>query len=119
MFFFWNVKPASTSILFLELFDRRSRLLDTLVYRIRYGYLPDFIVAFFGLGNVQFIHYCLCLLGIFGLLGQSVVQEDVAGLGADVSDTISRLITHLNHVSIGALSHNFNLSSDFRCQFLV
>ena len=48
-----------------------------------------------------------------------MVQEDVAGLGANVRDTISGLVTHLNHISIGTLGYTFNLASDFWFQLLV
>jgi len=84
MFLFWDIELTSTSILFLELLDCRSCLLDTLCNSIRHSHISNFIVPLLWLGNMQLAHNGFCLLWIFSLLSQSVVKQNIAGLSSDI-----------------------------------
>lgn len=53
----------------------------------------------------------LLLLGVLGLLGQSMVEQDVACLALNISDSISRHIRHLNEISVCFLGKVFDLGS--------
>jgi hypothetical protein len=57
---------------------------------------------------MQAIHDLLSLLGILGLLGQSVVEEDVASLLLDIRDAVARGVTHLDQVSVVLLGKILN-----------
>jgi hypothetical protein len=57
---------------------------------------------------MQTIHDLLGLLGVFGLLGQSVVEEDVAGLLLDVGNAVTRGVTHLDQVGVVLLGKVLN-----------
>ena len=54
------------------------------------------IVPLFGLSDVEPVQNGLLLFGVFGLLGQSMIQQDVASFAFNVSDAISRNVRHLD-----------------------
>jgi len=59
----------------------------------------DAITAF-GLRYMKSVQYRFSFFGVFGFLGKSVVQQDIASLGFNVLNTFFGEIRHLNQVGI-------------------
>lgn len=85
----WDGEKTSTTIFFLELFDSRSFFLDTLDHSVGHHGWPVDIVTLLGLRNVDSVQDGLLFLGVLCLLGQSVVEQDVASLAFHVSDSVA------------------------------
>jgi hypothetical protein len=83
-----NVEVTCATKLFLEFLNGWSSLFQSLVNRVGNYLRPSHIVAFFGLCNVKSIQNCLGLLGIFCLLCESVVEQNVASLHLNILDSI-------------------------------
>jgi hypothetical protein len=69
-----DVEIARTAILVLELFDGRAHLLHTVDDCVRDGWGTVVVVTLLRLGYVQTIEDLLGFLGVFGLLGKSMVE---------------------------------------------
>ena len=75
------------------------------------------IVPLFGLGDMEPVEDCLLLFGVFGLLGESMVEQDVASFAFNVGDAITRDVRHLDQVSICFPSKGLDLFPLFSRQF--
>ena len=114
-----DVELTGTSELFLELLDGGSLLLDTVDDGLRQESLAHNVVALLRLRNMQLSHNGLSLLGVLGLQRESMVNENVACSSLDIGDTISGLVTHLDHVGVGLLGEALDLLARLRLELGV
>mmetsp|Transcript_5471 Transcript_5471/g.9261 ORF Transcript_5471/g.9261 Transcript_5471/m.9261 type:complete len:659 (+) Transcript_5471:197-2173(+) len=98
-----DVENSSSSELLLQLLDGRPGLLHSLNHGLGDGDVPRLVVPLLGLSDMHLAHDGLRLFGVLCLLGQSVVEQNVASLGLHVSDTVSTSVAHLNQIGVGAL----------------
>lgn len=52
---------------------------------------------------MESVHDSLSFLGVFGLLSESVIEENVTSLALNITDSISRNVGHLDEVGVGTL----------------
>jgi hypothetical protein len=114
-----DVELTGTSELFLELLDGGSLLLDTVDDGLGHECLAHNVVALLRLRNMQLSHDGLSLLGVLGLQRKSMVNEDVARSSLDVGNTITGLVTHLDHVGVGLLGEGLDLLARLRLELGV
>mmetsp|Transcript_35797 Transcript_35797/g.54860 ORF Transcript_35797/g.54860 Transcript_35797/m.54860 type:complete len:314 (-) Transcript_35797:574-1515(-) len=112
-----DVELASTSVLLLEFLDGRSSLLGALDDSLGDCDVSHFVVSLLRLRHVELAHDALGLLGILRFLSEAMIQEDVAGLGFHVVDSVSTDVTHLDQIGVGLLGHGLDLLLDVLFQF--
>ncbi len=71
---YWDIEVTSTSEFVLNVFDRFANLLKTLLDGVGDLGISRDVVSLFWHGNVKSVEECLGFLGVFCLLGESVVQ---------------------------------------------
>jgi len=79
-----NVEVASTTILFLKLFNGWTLFLDALDDSLRNVRGPIVIVALFGLCDMKPVHDGLVFLRVLALLSKAMIEKDVASLSLHV-----------------------------------
>ena len=119
MLFVRNIEFSGATILLLQFFDCWSLFLDSLNYCIGDTNVADFIISLLRLSDMEFTHNGLSFFRILGLLGKSMVKENVTSASSDISDTITTLITHLDEVSIGFLGQRLDLFLSVGLKFSI
>ena len=119
VFLLRNVELTGTAVLFLQLLDRGALLLDSIDDGLRDESFSSNVVALLRLSNMQLRHDGFGFLGVLGLERQSMINKNIARLRLHISDAVTGLVTHLNHVCVGLLGETLDLLAHFLVKLSV